>query len=131
MADETDVNMAQRVWGKTRDSVSGGWDKVTGREFRREFEDFTDAVTGSVLGVHRAGEAARLQLEQAKTHLAGLEQAIQALGTQQEGLRRDVAMLTKMQVGKRARSFGLAIVALMTGIAALATSIGALFVGLR
>ena len=42
---------------KTFDSAKQGigktFDKATGAEFRRQFEEFTDAVTTSILGLHR------------------------------------------------------------------------------
>ena len=34
------------------ESVTGTADTITGVQFRRQFEDFTDAVTTAVVGVH-------------------------------------------------------------------------------
>lgn len=37
----------------TGERVTGTADTITGAQFRRQFEDFTDAVTTAVVGVHR------------------------------------------------------------------------------
>lgn len=39
--------------GATGERVTGTTDTITGVQFRRQFEDFTDAVTTAVVGVHR------------------------------------------------------------------------------
>jgi FtsZ-binding cell division protein ZapB len=51
------------IWGSVRQGVRvareravGTADTITGVQFRRQFEDFTDAVTTTVVGVHRDQE---------------------------------------------------------------------------
>lgn len=39
--------------GAARERIVGTADTITGVQFRRQFEDFTDAVTTAVVGVHR------------------------------------------------------------------------------
>ena len=41
------------------ESVTGTADTITGVQFRRQFEDFTDAVTTAVVGVHQDQGALR------------------------------------------------------------------------
>ncbi len=40
----------------TGEGITGTADTITGVQFRRQFEDFTDAVTTTVVGVHRDQE---------------------------------------------------------------------------
>ncbi len=51
------------IWGSVQQGVRvdreravGTTDTITGVQFRRQFEDFTDAVTTTVVGVHRDQE---------------------------------------------------------------------------
>ena len=46
------------------ESVTGTADTVTGVQFRRQFEDFTDVVTTAVVGVHRDQALLRERLEE-------------------------------------------------------------------
>ena len=46
------------------ESVTGTADTITGVQFRRQFEDFTDAVTTAVVGVHRDQGELRERLEE-------------------------------------------------------------------
>lgn len=39
--------------GSVGETVTGTADTITGLQFRKQFEDFTDAVTTAVVGVHR------------------------------------------------------------------------------
>ena len=43
----------QQAVGAVGERVTGTADTITGVQFRRQFEDFTDAVTTAVVGVHR------------------------------------------------------------------------------
>ena len=52
--------------GTARQAVTRSFDRLTGAEFRREFEEFTTVVTTTVLGVHSdqselRGRLARLE----------------------------------------------------------------------
>ena len=46
------------------EGVTGTADTITGVQFRRQFEDFTDAVTTAVVGVHRDQAELRNQLDE-------------------------------------------------------------------
>lgn len=39
--------------GSVGETVTGATDTITGLQFRKQFEDFTDAVATAVVGVHR------------------------------------------------------------------------------
>ena len=39
--------------GSARQALARSFDRVTGAEFRRQFEEFTNVVTTTVLGIHR------------------------------------------------------------------------------
>jgi len=73
MADEKDGGKLRRTYERARESVTEGVDKITGREFRRQFEEFTDAVTTSVLGIYRDGAVAKDRIEQAEKRVAEIE----------------------------------------------------------
>ena len=46
------VGRLRRTVGAAREGLTGTVDTVTGVTFREQFEDFTDAVTTTVIGVH-------------------------------------------------------------------------------
>ena len=48
---ETKGGFRERI-GSAREGVRSSVDRVTGAEFRREFEQFTDAVTTAMVGLH-------------------------------------------------------------------------------
>ncbi len=58
-------------------------DTVTGVQFRRQFEDFTEAVTTAVVGVHRDNEELKDQTDQLNTVVASTQR-------EQEELRGEV-----------------------------------------
>ena len=55
-ADQGNRGIGSRIRGAARgarDRVTGAADTITGVQFRRQFEEFTNAVTRTVVGVHR------------------------------------------------------------------------------
>ena len=56
----------QQAVGAVGERVTGTADTITGVQFRRQFEDFTDAVTTAVVGVHRDQADLRNELENAR-----------------------------------------------------------------
>src|SRR3990172_5491724 len=85
MADEKDGGKLRRTYERARESVTEGVDKITGREFRRQFEEFTDAVTTSVLGIYRDGAVAKDRIEQAEKRVAEIEGVVRFLSEANEG----------------------------------------------
>jgi thioredoxin reductase len=51
----------------TTERVTGAADTITGVQFRKQFEDFTDAVTTAVVGVHRDQADLRERLAKLET----------------------------------------------------------------
>ena len=49
--------------GSARQAFARSFDRVTGAEFRRQFEEFTNVVTTTVLGIHRDHSELRDRLE--------------------------------------------------------------------
>lgn len=63
--------------GSVGETVTGTADTITGLQFRKQFEDFTDAVTTAVVGVHRDQKDLRERVD-------ALESARQADPTPQQ-----------------------------------------------
>jgi len=79
--------------GTARQAVTRSFDRLTGAEFRRQFQEFTNVVTTTVLGIHRDQSELRdrvTRLEQRpgednyefRDRLVGLEQRLE-----EEGIR--------------------------------------------
>ena len=70
------------------EGVTGTADTITGVQFRRQFEDFTDAVTTAVVGVHRDQAELRNQLDELENARKSdnTPQQIAALREQQDRL---------------------------------------------
>lgn len=52
----------RKTFDSARQVIGKSVDKATGTEFRRQFEEFTDAVTTTVLGIHRDQSELRARL---------------------------------------------------------------------
>ncbi|MCI0775072.1 MAG: hypothetical protein J4N96_05320 [Chloroflexi bacterium] len=74
--------------GSARDAVGSSIDKVSGAEFRRQFEQFTNVVQTTVVGVHRDQLGLDKRLEK-------LEQFTNAVETTIAGIQRDQVQLNK------------------------------------
>lgn len=53
--------------GSVGETVTGTADTITGLQFRQQFEDFTDAVTTAVVGVHRDQGDLRERVDELET----------------------------------------------------------------
>lgn len=53
--------------GSVGETVTGTADTITGLQFRKQFEDFTDAVTTAVVGVHRDQKDLRERVDALET----------------------------------------------------------------
>ena len=62
-----------------RDRVAGTADVITGVQSRRQWEAFTDAVTRTVIGVHRDQEESRKVQGELKTQHEALRQEFDAM----------------------------------------------------
>ena len=60
-------NRLRQAVGAAGERAMGAADTVTGVRFRRQFEDFTDAVTTAVVGVHRDQADLRDRVERLET----------------------------------------------------------------
>ena len=49
----TDSGRLSGTFVSVRQAFGRSFDRLTGAEFRRQFEDFTNVVTSTVLGIHR------------------------------------------------------------------------------
>ena len=49
--------------GSAREAIGGSFDKVSGAEFRRQFEQFTSVVETTVVGIHRDQQELNKRLE--------------------------------------------------------------------
>ena len=72
-----------------REKVTGAADTITGVQFRRQFEEFTDAVTRTVIGVHQDQSALRDAQADLEAKQADLETQQTALRAEQEKLRQE------------------------------------------
>lgn len=102
--------------GNAQERVVGTADTITGVEFRRQFEDFTDAVTTTVIGVHREQGALRERLED-------LEASIKSDDTSQQ-LAELKERQDKLETSSKSRGLSPFVVAFgILSILALALSI--------
>jgi len=49
--------------GSAREAIGGSLDKVSGKDFRRQFEQFTSVVETTVVGIHRDQQELNKRLE--------------------------------------------------------------------
>ena len=79
--EESRGDMGERLRGAARgarDRIAGTADMVTGMQSRRQWEAFTDAVTRTVIGVHRDQEELRKAQEELETQHEALRQDFDA-----------------------------------------------------
>lgn len=121
MVEDANRGIGSRIRGAARgarDRVTGAADTITGIQFRRQFEEFTDAVARTVVGIHHDQSELRDGLVSLEENQGKLEAAQTKLSAEQEKLRqeferfRDPRMLV-LGFG------GIAIAALALGIIAL------------
>jgi len=126
MADEKDGGKLRRTYERARESVTEGVDKITGREFRRQFEEFTDAVTTSVLGIYRDGAVAKDRIEQAEKRVAEIEGVVRFLSEANERLRGDISAVLAARGRNGTKVARLAILALLAATVALVLGLSGL-----
>ncbi len=97
--------------GAARESVRRSAEVMTGADIRR-FEEFTEAATTAVIGVHQDQAELREQL-------ADKEQSIHALQQNQAALRDDVARMKYTLVVAWGIAAAISVAALAVGIVAL------------
>ena len=62
--DETAEDRGLRsTFGSARQAFARSFDRLTGAEFREQFQEFTDVVTTTVLGIHRDQSELRHRLQ--------------------------------------------------------------------
>ena len=49
--------------GSARQAFSTSFDRLTGREFRRQFEEFANVVTTTILGLHRDNDELKIRID--------------------------------------------------------------------
>ena len=74
--------------GSAREKVGGSLDKVSGKAFRRQFEQFTSIVETTVIGVHRDQQEMNKRFEK-------LEQSANVVETTVAGIHKDQLELNK------------------------------------
>ena len=65
----TDTGRLRGTFVSAHQAFGRSFDRLTGAEFRRQFEEFSNVVTSTVLGIHRdqselSGRLARIELTQ-------------------------------------------------------------------
>ena len=119
--EDTSRGIGDRIRGAARgarDRVTGAADTITGVQFRRQFEEFTDAVTRAVIGVHQDQSALKDAQADLGAKQTDLEAQLTTLRAEQEKLRRE---FEKFQ-DPRALIFGfgaIAVAALVLGVISL------------
>lgn len=76
------------TFGSAREVIGGSLDKVSGTAFRRQFEQFTNVVETTVVGIHRDQSELDKRLE-------NTERLMKAAQTTVDGIRRDRQELDK------------------------------------
>ena len=90
--EDTNRGIGSRIRGAARgarERVTGAADTVTGVQFRRQFEEFTNAVTRTVIGVHQDQNDLKVAQADLGTKQTALEAQQTALRTEQEKLRQE------------------------------------------
>ena len=85
--------------GAAKERVSGTVDTVTGIEFRRQFEDFTNVVTDTVIGVHKDQAGLRDTLAAVQQDQVGLKDTLATVQQNQAGLKDTLATIRQDQAG--------------------------------
>lgn len=87
--------------GVTRDRAAGAVDTITGIQFRRHFEDFTEAVTTAVVGVYRDNDELKQQTDQLGVEVANAQREQVELRNSLDQLNSAVANTQREQVELR------------------------------
>ena len=105
----------------TRDRLTGTADVLTGVQSRRQWEGFTDAVTRTVIGIHRDQNELRKAQEELETRHETLRQEFNALNSERN--TRSEQLPYSRWLWFAALGVGaIAVVALVLGIIALGRS---------
>ena len=95
--DERGPGVLRRIrsaFGAAGEGVTGAVDTVTGAGFREQFEDFTDAVTTTVIGVHQDQVALREKVSNLEAETQqGQSELRERLTRLENGLNQDQAAL--------------------------------------
>jgi hypothetical protein len=76
--------------------MAGAIDKATGRDFRLQFEEFTDAVTTSILGIHRDQTDLRKRIERLEQDISSRKEPA---GASKLGVSAFIVSLVALSMG--------------------------------